>query len=616
MALQYPGYSVPQGYNTKLSDIFDGIRQGFDQGKAAGQEQQARDLLARFGDTLYGTPSQQPGAPATGAAPRAGGDLFSQIGQALGLKSKATPAPAMDAGTMAALGPKDGARTPTANAALASQAPQGVPVGSGYDAYAGAVQQAESSGNAYAKNPNSSATGPYQFIDATWSALMAKHPELGLTPDGRTDPAQAARAMKAFTAGNAKQLAASGLPVNPASLYTAHMLGAGGASKVLSADPSTPLASLLSPEAVQANPQLADMTAGDFVQWAGTKASPGGKGYHPPSTDANGGWPMPQGKQVPLPPKELLVGLLQNPVTRELGMSLVQQSRAAGLVDQFQTFTGPDGGTWQVNIQTGEMKSLKGPGSRPLTADEKAAYGIAPNVPAQISADGKVDVIGSGSASGAQEYSLSPIYGRDASGNVVPMQVGKNGQAIATTLPNGVTALSPFELAGGKAGATVDAKTAAEARAALPGMEQAAKIANDALNLITNDTQGLNEQFGNILGVPQRNLPVTPGTSLGNWQANFAQAKGQSFMQARQMLKGGGPITDFEGAKADAAYSRMEQAAALGDKQNFLMAADDFRQAVASGLEKLRSVANGDYTAGQPAVTGNGGTSADPLGIR
>lgn len=220
-----------------------------------------------------------------------------------------------------------------------------------------------------------------------------------------------------------------------------------------------------------------------------------------------------------------------------------------------------------------------------------------------------------GANGGAGDLSLTPQWVIDPkTGQPTIGQLGKDGKLHPTDL-GGYQPVNPYDMAGGKAGATVDAKTAAQARAALPGAEQAAKVANQALDLITGDNKGLSEQFGNILGVPQRNLPVLPGSSLGNWTANFAQAKGQSFLQARQMLKGSGPITDFESAKADAAYSRMEQAAATGDLNNFMMAAQDFRQAVSDGLDKLRATANGAYGAGQPAVTGGSAGGYDPLGI-
>src|SRR5690606_26299096 len=76
--------------------------------------------------------------------------------------------------------------------------------------YYAAAESAESGGNRFAKNPRSSALGPYQFIDSTWQSLAKRRPELGLTPDGRTDPEQANRAMRAFTEENAAALQSAG----------------------------------------------------------------------------------------------------------------------------------------------------------------------------------------------------------------------------------------------------------------------------------------------------------------------------------------------------------------------------------------------------------------------
>jgi hypothetical protein len=82
-------------------------------------------------------------------------------------------------------------------------------------------------------------------------------------------------------------------------------------------------------------------------------------------------------------------------------------------------------------------------------------------------------------------------------------------------------------------------------------------------------------------------------------------------MQARQMLKGGGQITDFEGARAEAAYSAMEAAANTGDLETFTRAAADFQQAVHDGLAKLREAAGGGYTEGGSALTPGAGGSGD-----
>lgn len=123
----------------------------------------------------------------------------------------------------------------------------------------------ESGGDPNAKNPNSSATGTHQFLKGTWSELAQKYPELGLTPDGRTDPAQSERAFKVFTRDNQRVLEHNGVPVNDATTYAAHFLGAGGAVSVLRSPDDKPLAAILPAETIAANPNLqGGKTVGDF----------------------------------------------------------------------------------------------------------------------------------------------------------------------------------------------------------------------------------------------------------------------------------------------------------------------------------------------------------------
>lgn len=116
--------------------------------------------------------------------------------------------------------------------------------------------QRESGGNPNARNPMSTATGPAQFTTSTWGGVMRQHPELGLTANGRTDPEQALRATKAFTADNEKLLSRAGLPVNDASRYAVHFLGAGGGPRFVAttlANPDRLASSVVSPDQVAAN---------------------------------------------------------------------------------------------------------------------------------------------------------------------------------------------------------------------------------------------------------------------------------------------------------------------------------------------------------------------------
>lgn len=147
------------------------------------------------------------------------------------------------------------------------------------------IISAESGGNAYAKNPRSSATGAGQFIDSTWLNTIGKYrPDLvqGLDRNQilalRTDPALSKEMTAAYAKENQGLLSAAGVPVNDGTTYLAHFAGPQGAIKVLQADPAAPVGGILGDKVVAANPFLANMTAGDLAAWAnkkmGTSATP------------------------------------------------------------------------------------------------------------------------------------------------------------------------------------------------------------------------------------------------------------------------------------------------------------------------------------------------------
>ncbi len=155
---------------------------------------------------------------------------------------------------------------------------------------------AESGGDPTAVNPRSTAAGPGQFIDSTWLETLKKtRPDLAAGKDDatllamRTDPAQAplSREMTdAYAKQNAGTLSAAGQPVTPGTTYLAHFAGPGGATKILGADPATPVTALLSPAAIKANPHIANMTAGDLRAWADKKM---GGGAQSPAVVGNTG---------------------------------------------------------------------------------------------------------------------------------------------------------------------------------------------------------------------------------------------------------------------------------------------------------------------------------------
>ena len=136
---------------------------------------------------------------------------------------------------------------------------------------------AESGGNPNAQNPNSSASGPGQFIDSTFLDVARKmRPELADQPDSsvlalKTDPQFARQATDYYAQQNQAILQKNGVPVTDGTTYLAHFAGPGGAVKVLQADPNAPVSDILGPAVVKANPFLAGMTAQGLHAWAAKK---------------------------------------------------------------------------------------------------------------------------------------------------------------------------------------------------------------------------------------------------------------------------------------------------------------------------------------------------------
>lgn len=228
-------------------------------------------------------------------------------------------------------------------------------------------------------------------------------------------------------------------------------------------------------------------------------------------------------------------------------------------------------------------------------------------------------------AGGKSEYGLNPIWTKDAQGNPVLFQPGKDGSINQMKFPEGYTPTpsvtgvdlgteiqgrdkygnpvysQPKNLSGaeeqkalgkGRGEAEITAKNA------LPAAQQAATDVAGQVDRLKNDPS-----LSSVLGpIDSR----TPNLSAGSnrVQAYIDQLAGGAFLQARTLLKGGGQITDFEGRKAEQAYIRLNQAQSPED---FKSALDDFNDAVQAGLAKLSSQASGQ--SGASAAPG-GATSS------
>ncbi|MEP9355034.1 hypothetical protein ABLE93_15710 [Xanthobacter sp. KR7-65] len=203
-------------------------------------------------------------------------------------------------------------------------------------------------------------------------------------------------------------------------------------------------------------------------------------------------------------------------------------------------------------------------------------------------------------------YGLNPVWGVDASGNPTIIQLGKDGNPIQPKLPAGVTvAKDPIKVDAGThfvlldpqtrqpittipknvAGAAREGaigKASGEAQAQLPGAEGMAGQIGKHIDELANDPY-----LPNMLGPLASRMPNV-SADAARVQARMDQLKGGVFLQGYQMLKGGGAITEVEGLKAENAMARLSAAQNL---QDYTKALYDFRDALTTGLTKLRAQA-------------------------
>lgn len=140
------------------------------------------------------------------------------------------------------------------------------------DIFLDRLMQAESGGRLSARNPRSTAVGPYQFIASTWLMIANKHFEKE-TKDLRVDQVLALRmdldlsrrAADIYTQANAAYLVAQGQTATFQNLRLAFLVGPGGAARVLAADPDTPVSQLLGGSVISANPFMSRLTAAGLI---------------------------------------------------------------------------------------------------------------------------------------------------------------------------------------------------------------------------------------------------------------------------------------------------------------------------------------------------------------
>lgn len=212
-----------------------------------------------------------------------------------------------------------------------------------------ALRRSESGGRPEARpvfadgTPRSSAFGPDQFTDRTWLAFANANPSLfeGMSREqilaARTDGELNTQATQWYARQNAPLLRNAGFAVNDATLGLAHRFGGEGATRLLNANASTPVASIFSEEVLRANPELRNMTAGQVVQGAQTTFNVNGPVRLTPAqqTIAGSQAPItrPQVQQAPLTERQIAILRAMDPEDGLRALARFEFER--GVVNQY-----------------------------------------------------------------------------------------------------------------------------------------------------------------------------------------------------------------------------------------------------------------------------------------
>lgn len=202
-------------------------------------------------------------------------------------------------------------------------------------------------------------------------------------------------------------------------------------------------------------------------------------------------------------------------------------------------------------------------------------------------------------------YGVTPIYGTDSATGKTGMGVQGSDGSFKLVDTGGFQPLGPYDLNAQKAAGSAFGKNTGGAQFDLP----AAKLTTDqtlaAIADVRANERGLDEQFS--MGGLQQMTPAWPGSEKAKFQVANNRLTNRAFLEAREVLRGGGQITDFESRKAEGAITNIEDAMARGDKALYLKALADFEDAVKAGYAKLEAQAStmSSY-GGQPATAAGG----------
>jgi hypothetical protein len=163
----------------------------------------------------------------------------------------------------------------------------------------------------------------------------------------------------------------------------------------------------------------------------------------------------------------------------------------------------------------------------------------------------------------------------------------ENDQRIKMAEQQRAAAQNDPELAAEIEESKTTAKAKAEAKIALPGAVGSAERMLRDIEAAKSDPN-----LKSVTGSVQGRIPGWAQTEgMARAQSRIDKVKGQAFLQAFQSLKGGGAITEMEGAKAEQALTRLSHSAQTMGDDDFQSALDDARKEVFAVVNLARAKA-------------------------
>jgi hypothetical protein len=225
-----------------------------------------------------------------------------------------------------------------------------------------------------------------------------------------------------------------------------------------------------------------------------------------------------------------------------------------------------------------------------------------------------------------QNITMTAAQEREAADSAIKIRqegerIGLEKRRVAVLEDNARRDKDPvFQQTMAKAKATGEAMAKGEvaAKQALPGVITNAMIAvsavddmvgkqavKDASGKVIQPATAPHKGFQDAVGATWKpGFRFIPGTNASNFQAYQDQIEGAAFLSAFEALKGGGAISEKEGAKATAAKLRMKLAQS---EDEYIKAAREFQDIIRTGVDNARQKfgAGGALPAGGAAVDTN-----------